>query len=86
MTELVKVVAGDRARFIEKTRRGAYGSMFVKRDAFGVDYVAVVLGTGSEVGGAPISRSISGAGAVGGVVCAGCMACRADRDSSCRLE
>jgi hypothetical protein len=63
VTELVKVVAGDRALSPEKTR-GAHGGMFVKGDAFGVCCVAVVLGTGSEVGGAPISRGISGAGAV----------------------
>jgi hypothetical protein len=80
VTELVKVVAGDRALSTEKTRRSAYGSMFVKRDAFGVGCVGVALSIGSEVGGAPISRGISGAGVVGGVVCAGCTACQADGD------
>jgi len=43
--------------------------MFVKGDAFGVGCVAVVLGIGSEVGDAPISRGISSASAIGGVVC-----------------
>ena len=56
MTKLVKIVAEDRAHFPEKTRRGAHGGMFVKRHAFRVGCVAVVLGTRSEVGGAPISR------------------------------
>jgi hypothetical protein len=70
----------------EKTRRGAHGGMFVKRDAVGVDCMAVVVSTGPEVGGAPISRGISDADTVGGVVGASCMACRADGGSSCRLE
>ena len=33
--------------------RGAYGDMFVKGDAFGVGYVAVVLNTGSELAALP---------------------------------
>ena len=86
VTELVKVVTRDRALFPEKTRRGAHGGMFVKGDAFGVGCAAVVLGTRSEVGGAPISRGISGAGAVRRVVCAGCTTYRADGDSFCRPE
>jgi hypothetical protein len=62
VTELVKVIEGGRALFTEKTRRGAYGGIFVKGDAFVVGCVAVVLGVGSEVGGAPVSRDVPGAG------------------------